>query len=355
MKPNGFFPERILRLKAYHVPSAEGLIKLDAMENPYSWPEPVRELWLEFLRATELNRYPDPRATALKETLREVERIPATFDILFGNGSDELIQILIASLIGSEGGVLAPEPTFIMYRQIAEMFGVPFTAVPLREDFSLDLEGMVQAIEQRHPKLVFLAYPNNPAGNLFDRRAVETLIEAVDGLVVVDEAYAPFTDKTFLPDLDRFPNLLVLRTLSKWGLAGIRIGYLVGAPEWLEQFDKLRLPYNVGVLTQLTARFALTEAKPFLDGQVAEIRRERKRLFKALQALPEVEPFPSETNFILFRTPNADRVFEELKTKKILLKNLNPQGGLLRDCLRVTVGTPEENGQFLAALWRIVR
>ncbi len=269
-----------------------------------------------------------------------------------GNGSDELIQLLILALVGSGRAVLAPEPSFVMYRLIAGFVGMPFIAVPLRaDDFGLDLAALLAAIERHQPALIFIAYPNNPTGNRFDARAVRRVLQAAPGLVVLDEAYFPFADHSFLSSLPEFENLLVMRTLSKMGLAGLRLGLLVGAPRWLDEFEKLRLPYNINVLTQVSADFALLHQTVLLE-QAGRIRAERAALFAALNALPGITAFPSEANFILVRTPagQANRLFESLREGGILVKNLSATGGLLQDCLRVTVGTVEENQAFLAAL-----
>ncbi len=350
MRPEDFFRPDILAASAYHVPDAGGFIKLDAMENPYDWPPEMVDAWLDHLRQAHPNRYPDPQAPALKQALRRHAGVPEEMAILLGNGSDEIIQILLMALVGRAGAtVLAPQPTFVMYREIARWLNLDFVGVPLRDDFGLDHEAMLNAIDRHRPKIVFLAYPNNPTGNLFDAAAVEAVIRAAPGLVVVDEAYAPFAGATFMDRLGEFDHLLVMRTLSKLGLAGLRLGFLAGPPVWLEQFDKLRLPYNINVLTQLSAEFALDHAEVF-ERQTAAIRAERDRLFQALAQLPGVEPFPSAANFILFRVAEADRVFEVLKRQRILIKNLSPAGGPLHGCLRVTVGTPEETQAFLEAL-----
>ncbi len=350
MRPEDFFRPDILAASAYHVPDAGGFIKLDAMENPYDWPPEMVDAWLDHLRQAHPNRYPDPQAPALKQALRRHAGVPEEMAILLGNGSDEIIQILLMALVGRAGAtVLAPQPTFVMYREIARWLNLDFVGVPLRDDFGLDHEAMLNAIDRHRPKIVFLAYPNNPTGNLFDAAAVEAVIRAAPGLVVVDEAYAPFAGATFMDRLGEFDHLLVMRTLSKLGLAGLRLGFLAGPPVWLEQFDKLRLPYNINVLTQLSAEFALDHAEVF-ERQTAAIRAERDRLFQALAQLPGVEPFPSAANFILFRVAEADRVFEVLKRQRILIKNLSSASGPLHGCLRVTVGTPEETQAFLEAL-----
>jgi histidinol-phosphate aminotransferase len=356
MSRNAKSPQRWIRreiqaLTAYHVPDRGNLIKLDAMENPYRWPDALVDEWLDSLRSVELNRYPDPGAGALTAKLKQSMQVPDDMQLILGNGSDELIQMLALALAENDRVILAPEPTFVMYRMIAAFAGMQYHAVPLADDFSLDVDATLAALSQHQPAIVFLAYPNNPTGTLFSAAAVEAVIEAAPGLVVVDEAYAPFTDASFMARLGKAPNLLVLRTVSKMGLAGLRLGLLAGPAAWLGEIDKVRLPYNINVLTQVSALFAL-EHKATLDAQTAQIRRDRAQLFTALAAIDAIEPYPSEANFILFRTPprQAGAVFAALKSQGVLIKNLSSTGGRLQDCLRVTVGTPEENAAFLAAL-----
>ena len=341
----------IRALSAYHVPDSGDCIKLDAMENPYRWPDELVNAWLERLRGVSINRYPDPAARRLQSALRIAMEVPDGMSVLLGNGSDELIQMIVQALAAPGRVILAPEPTFVMYRLIAQVVGLKFAGVPLREDFALDLDAMLEAIEMHQPAVVFLAYPNNPTGNLFDAAALRRVIEAAPGLVVVDEAYAAFASDSFMAMLPEYSNLLVLRTVSKMGLAGLRLGLLVGPQAWLAEIDKTRLPYNVGVLTQASAEFAL-EHRAVLDAQTAQIRSDRAALFAALQALPRLHVYPSEANFILFRTApgRAGVLFEGLRSRGVLIKNLSPAGGALRDCLRVTVGAPEENTAFLNAL-----
>lgn len=353
--------ERIARLVrpelrqalAYAVPEAGGLIKLDAMENPYPWPAELKQPWLEALARVELNRYPDPRGQRLKQRLREVFAPPAGMELLVGNGSDELIQIILLALAGTERCVLAPVPTFVMYEVIARAVGMRFIGVPLAADFALDLPAMREALSRYRPAVTFIANPNNPTGNLFASSALEVIAREADGLVVIDEAYFAFTDESFMGRLTEFDNLLVLRTLSKLGLAGLRLGWLIGDPAWLAELDKLRLPYNVNSLTQASAEYALGK-RAVLDDQVARVRSERERLYATLTRLPGVRPWPSETNFILFRTESrsAADVHAALREGGVLVKNLDPLGGALSGCLRVTVGTPQENAVFVDVLRR---
>lgn len=340
----------VLTLSAYHVQDASGLVKLDAMENPYQWPDEMVAEWLDKLRSQGVNRYPDPAADRLRAGLRVANALPEGVELMLGNGSDELIQIILMA-VAQDAVVLAPQPTFVMYRQIAISLGLRFVGVALKpEDFALDMDAMRTAIAQHAPKVIFLAYPNNPTGNAFAAEDVLEILRIAPGLVVVDEAYAPFTDGTFMPKLAEFPNLLVMRTLSKLGLAGLRLGFLVGHPAWIGQLDKLRLPYNINVLTQLTAEFALSKQAVF-DAQVGWIRRDRELMAEQLRRLP-VKVFPSQANFLTFRPllKNADDVFEGLKAAGVLIKNLNPSAGLLANCLRVTVGNPEENQRFVEVL-----
>ena len=338
-------------LKAYHVPSAVDYVKLDAMENPYSWPTPVVDEWLEALRAVSLNRYPDPAAESLKAQLRTTFAIPTASAVLLGNGSDELIQMILMAVAGPGRIVLAPEPTFSMYKIISTSVGLHYHGVPLKVDFSLDRTAPLTAIDELQPAVVFIAYPSNPTGNLFARSDICSIIEAAPGLVVVDEAYSAFCDDSFFDLLSHYPQLLILRTVSKLGLAGLRLGFLVGGADWLHELDKIRLPYNINVLTQASAEFALKRYPVLLD-QTGRIRSERAELAAALAALPGVTPFPSAANFILFRVPlgRAGELFQRLKDDRVLIKNLHGVHPALHDCLRVTVGTPEENRIFLAAL-----
>jgi histidinol-phosphate aminotransferase len=268
--------------------------------------------------------------------------------LLLGNGSDELIQIICLGLTTPSAVLLAPTPTFVMYEMIATFAGMKFAGVPLARDFGLDEAAMLEAVERHEPAVIFLAYPNNPTGNLFDARVIEKLIRAAPGLVVVDEAYHAFAQKSFLGRLGEFDNLLVMRTLSKQGLAGLRLGILAGAPAWLEEFDKVRLPYNLGSLTQASAEFALAQGA-LLDAQAAQIRTDREALFRELAAIPGVHAWPSRANFILFRIErkSATEVFQALLAAKVLVKNMD---GMIPGCLRVTVGMAQENDAFLTAL-----
>lgn len=342
----------IRAISAYHVPDASGLIKLDAMENPYSWPESLRDDWLARLREVNVNRYPHPEAPGVKARLRETMGIGEGHGLMLGNGSDELIQMIAMSLAGPGRVILSVDPGFVMYSMIAVFTGMRYVGVPLREpDFSLDTEALLAAIGEHSPAVIFLAYPNNPTGNLFPEEELVRVIRAAPGLVVIDEAYAPFTDASFLGRIDEFDNLVVMRTVSKMGLAGLRLGLLVGAPEWIGQFDKTRLPYNINVLTQASAEFAL-EHQELFDRQTRTIRAERERLFRQLQALDGIHAYPSEANFILVRMPGgrALEIHAAMREQRVLVKNLHGSHPSLADCLRLTVGTEEENRAQVAAL-----
>jgi histidinol-phosphate aminotransferase len=347
-------PEQVLRddvlsLQAYHVADPSGMVKLDAMENPYPLPAAVRARIGALAADCAINRYPDPAASALKARLREVLSIPQRAQILLGNGSDEIIQILAMAVARPGAVILGVEPSFVMFRLIAGFVGARFVGVPLNPDFSLDEPAVLAALAHHRPALAFLAYPNNPTGNLFDRDALTRIIESAPGLVVIDEAYHAFAGESFIADAAGYPNLLVMRTLSKLGLAGLRLGLLTGRGEWLQQLEKLRLPYNINVLTQAIAEAVLSE-RNVLEQQAEAIKQERTRLFAALGAMKNITAFPSRANFILFRAANAKRLFERLKQNKVLIRNLDETHPLLRDCLRVTVGTPGENDTFLTAL-----
>ena len=349
LTPDQLIRDEIRALAAYHVPDARGYVKLDAMENPYALPDALRTALGQIAHDAAINRYPDAAATALKQRIRDTLQVPQDRDILLGNGSDEIIQILAMAIAKPGATILGLEPSFVMYQLIAAFAGVSYVGVPLRSDFTLDLEATLTAIAVHQPALIFIAYPNNPTGNLFDTQALLRILDTAPGLVVLDEAYHVFALHSFMPQLAHYPNLLVMRTLSKLGLAGLRLGFLVGSPDWLRQLDKLRLPYNVNVLTQQIAERVLAQPE-ILEQQAAIIREQRTRLMQALEQIAGITVFPSAANFILLRVANADKVFEGLKQRGILIKNLSRAHPQLQNCLRVTVGTPDENQQFLTAL-----
>jgi histidinol-phosphate aminotransferase len=337
----------------YNVPDASGYIKLDAMENPYELPEQLRRELAARLADAVLNRYPVPSYATLKQKICSKLGVPAGYSVILGNGSDEIISIIAAATARQDkrAVLLAPIPAFVMFQRSAQFAGMDFVGVPLTPDFSLDRDAVLAAIEQHKPAVVFLAYPNNPTGNLFNEEDMVAVIEALGdtGIAVVDEAYHPFARTSFMDRLPQYPNLMVMRTLSKLGLAGIRLGYLAAAPALLQQFDKVRPPYNVNVLTQVAAEFALDHID-VLDEQAAQLNQARSELAAALAALPGVTVFPSSANFITLRVPDAERTYAKLFAERVLIKNLSKMHVLLADCIRVTVSTPEENSVFLNAL-----
>jgi histidinol-phosphate aminotransferase len=346
MKPEELVRPEIVALKAYPVASSDGMVKLDAMENPYALPDELRRELAAVLARVELNRYPTPSPKKLRDAIARRMDVPAGMEILLGNGSDELIQILITALARPGAAMMYPSPTFVMYSMGATFTGMRAVPVPLRDNFSFDADAFIECMRAEKPALVFLAYPNNPTGVLYPAEDVARVIRACPGLVVIDEAYHVFAGRSFMPRLAEFDNMVVVRTVSKLGLAGIRLGYLVGRPEWVGQLDKVRPPYNVSVLTQAAALFLL-ERLDLLEAQAARVKADRSTLGAALAALKGVTVFPSEANFFLIRVPDADRTNQALKEQKVLVRNLHPS---LRNCLRVTVGTPDENRILVAAL-----
>jgi len=335
----------------YAIQPSAGLVKLDAMENPYALPPAMRQALGERLAQVAINRYPLGKAD-LAQALAQHFEVPSGSKVIVGNGSDELIDLLSVACDVPGAAVLAPLPGFVMYEMSARLRGLRFIGVPLTPGFELDETAMLAAIERERPALTYIAYPNNPTGNLFDERIVERVVAAVaaqEGLVVFDEAYQPFSSRTWMPRVASHPHVLVLRTLSKFGLAGVRLGYLAGAAALIDQIDKVSPPYNVSALNAEAAFFALEHAEVFA-GQAAILRAERTRLARELAALPGVTVFPSEANMILVRVPDSKRTFEGMKQRRVLVKHIAGLHPLLANCLRLTVGTPEENTLMIEAL-----
>ena len=343
----------IKKIHAYQVADASGLIKLDAMENPYQLPDDLKVQLQVKLSEADLNRYPDPSAKSLRDKLSQVMDVPAGKSIVLGNGSDELIQMLAMAVADRDKGVclMSFDPGFVMYKMIADFVGVEYVGVSLCEDFSLDMKKIRVAIKEYQPAIIFIAYPNNPSANCYNKNDIEEIISIASGMVVLDEAYHPFAQDSFMSRLTDFDNLLVMRTVSKMGLAGLRLGLLCGHPDIIQEIDKIRLPYNINVLTQAAAEFVLDNIN-VLDWQAKLIRDEREQLLISMRELQDLDVLPSQANFILFRISGrgANDVFESIKQSGVLIKNMKAEDGLLKNCLRVTVGTPSENQAFMQAL-----
>ncbi|MBL0151614.1 MAG: histidinol-phosphate transaminase [Ideonella sp.] len=339
-------------MHAYAVQSSAGMVKLDTMENPYRLPDALRQALGERLGQVAINRYPAERGDDLKAALATHAGMPDDCAIMLGNGSDELISLLSLACDVPGAVAMAPVPGFVMYGMSAALQGLRFVGVPLTAEFELDEAAMLAAIEGHKPSLLYLAYPNNPTANLWDDGVIDRCIEAVGrvkGLVVMDEAYQPFAARDSLARMKRHPHVLLMRTMSKFGLAGVRIGYLMGRRELVTEIDKLRPPFNISVLNAEAGLFALEHADEY-GRQAAVIRSERERVFAELAALPGVHPFPSQANMILARVPDAAGAFSGMRQRGVLVKNVSALHPLLSNCLRLTIGTPDENAQMIAAL-----
>jgi len=350
-------PEKISRLirqdvqsmHAYAVQDATGLVKLDAMENPHRLPPALQAELGQRLGAVALNRYPGPRIDDLRAALAQHAALPAGCALMLGNGSDELISLLAMACDVPGASVLSPLPGFVMYAMSAQLQGLKFIGVDLTPDFELDEAAMLAAIAQHQPSIIYLAYPNNPTANLWDDAVIERIVQAAPGLVVIDEAYQPFSSRSYIDRLGRHPHVLLMRTLSKFGLAGVRLCYMMGPSALIAEIDKVRPPYNISVLNAEAALFALEHADVY-QAQAADLRAQREALVQALAKLPCVKVWPSDANMVLVRVPDAPATFEGMKRRGVLVKNVSKMHPLLAQCLRLTVGTADENAQMLAAL-----
>ena len=350
-------------MHAYAIQDSAGMVKLDAMENPHRLPVELQEALGKRLGALALNRYPDGRVNDLRQALAAYSQMPEDCDIMLGNGSDELISLLamacdvaVDPVTGKKPVILAPLPGFVMYAMSAALQGLDFVGVPLTADFALDEAAMLAAIAQSQPAIVYLAYPNNPTANLWERGAMERVVAAaglVGSLVVIDEAYQPFSSRTYLDAIRAQPeahtHVLLMRTLSKFGLAGVRLGYMMGPKALIAEVDKVRPPYNISVLNYECALFALEHQEVFA-AQALEIRAQRAMLLEALGSMKGVKSWSSDANMVLVRVTDAQITFDGLKARRVLVKNVSKMHPLLAQCLRLTVGTADENSLLLAAL-----
>jgi histidinol-phosphate aminotransferase len=337
--------QNVYSLSPYIAKEIPCRVKLDANESPYGFHDVYK-----IARSVKTNRYPDPEARLLKKILSQDLKVKQE-NILQGNGSDELIYYLITAF---GGPVLYPVPTFSMYSIISQAIGEQRIEIPLNEEFDLHIEGILSKIRKEKPKLIFLSSPNNPTGNCFSSDRILKIIEATSSqsLVVVDEAYQPFaSEKGFMPMLKDYENLVIMRTLSKIGLAGLRVGLLIAREEVINEVNKVRLPFNLNSFSQ-TIAVEVMKNKNLLKKRIKAIVSEREKLFEGLLKIKDIRPYPSEANFILFRLKEPDRMYHGLLKKGVLVRNMK---GVVNGCLRVTVGTPEENNIFLKVLNEITK
>ena len=348
-KIKNFFRSDIDEIKEYEILDSNGMVKLDAMENPFDLG---LEFQTSFIPSSEINinRYPDGSCKNLINKLKSNLNVSEKDNILIGNGSDELIQIICMAFQKEGNVVLCPEPTFSMYKNIAKFVGLKFESVFLKEDFSLDADNMCESIARHDPAIIFLAYPNNPTGNIWQKPDLKKIIESTNGIVVIDEAYRPFSGVSFIEEMRNYENLLIMGTLSKNGLAGLRLGYLIGKQNIIRKINKLRLPFNVNSISQRVSELMLDKGD-YLASQAKDIIKLRELMISEMRKIEKIEVYDSSTNFVLFKINegSASRVFDELLKKKILIKDMS-SNNMLHNCLRVTVGTEKENKLFIQSL-----
>ena len=350
----------IRSLTAYHVPRPEGVrAKLDANELPFPLPAEAGAELARVLADAPLHRYPEADPVELRALLAADLGVPGA-QLVFGNGSDELIALLCAAFAEPRAGrtrasVLYPDPSFVVYRLAALGHGLDPVEVTLDDEMELDFELVEDAMTGARPNVAFFALPNNPTGTLWSpEKVAELAVRFPDTLVVADEAYIQYGGRTLLPRLGELPNLVVMRTLSKVGMAGLRVGFVVAAPPVVRELEKLRMPYNLGTLNQRAAVWMLRTQRAWLDERAREVIAERERLAAALRAFPELKVFPSEANLVLVRIGRAGdgratAVWKALQARGILIRNFD-RPGPLSGCVRITPGTPAENALLLDEL-----
>lgn len=327
-------------------------VMISANENPRPVPPAVQKKIAEALSRVELNRYPDPLANRLRTLIGDAWGYPKEF-VLLGNGGDELLFDLALAWGGPGRTMLACPPTFSVYEANAELTDTSVVKVPRLNDFSLDEAAILDRVSEGDIDYLIITSPNNPTGNTASPAFIETLLNATDALVMVDEAYGEFGGQSMIPTLERYPNLVVLKTFSKaFSLAGVRLGYILANPEVIREFIKVRQPYSVDAVSQAIGE-AVYEDRALLQPGIDDIIEQRTWLHDALSFLPGIEVFPSDANFILVRVPQADAIWQQLYDRSILVRDFSHALGL-EDCLRITVGTMEENERLIGALSEIL-
>jgi histidinol-phosphate aminotransferase len=344
---------KVKSLKAYHVETVEEGIKLHANENPYPPSPELTKKILARIEKLDLNRYPDPDCKILKEAISTRIGVPKN-QLVIGNGSDELIQSLMQVFCNEGDTVAFPDPTFAMYAITAKSMGLNVHTFPLNDNWDFEADPLVEKLVASHARIVFISYPNNPTGNCFSRTEIQKLVENFKGIVVLDEAYYDFSGKTFLNQMKDHNNLVILRSLSKIGLAGLRVGYGIFPSTLADEINKVRLPYNSNSVSQIAAT-ELMNNFDMVQKQIDSIKEERIRLLNELDKIKSITAFPSDANFVLFEaSKNGESVFRKLIENGVLIRNLGAHPRL-KNCMRVTIGTKAENDQFLDRLTKAIQ
>ena len=345
-----FLRPEIISLRPYESVAIPGNIKMDANENPFPWPQGMKEEL--FASGLEFNRYPDGMAAELRESIAAYAGAERE-NILVGNGSDEIIQILLNTFAGPGRTMLIHPPTFSMYAAAARITGTEVAEVPLLEGVKLDLSKMLQACaDDQSIKIIIICNPNNPTGAEFAREDILQLLKNTDSLVLVDEAYAEFSDESMLPLINEYPNLLVMRTFSKaFGMAALRLGYMAANSELIGYLNRVRQPFNVNSFSQKAGIIALKYLNDYQE-QIKIIKNEVELLYNGLKAIPQFTVLPTKANFVLVQTEQAQDIVGKLSKRGYSVRNLGQLPGL-GACFRLSTALPQENREFLQVIYEL--
>jgi histidinol-phosphate aminotransferase len=342
-----FVKKSIEVLKNYSVKEEEVKVRLNANESPYDIPMNIKNLLGDVLLKENLNRYPDSECYGFKERILKYTGLNIE-NIIVGNGSDEIIKMIIDAFVDKDEVVVTHSPTFSMYKVTTNIAGGKVIELENQLD-KIDIDKIIDLANENKAKVIFLCNPNNPTGTLISRKDIINVLENTNSLVVVDEAYYEFCGETIIDKVNEYKNLIVLRTLSKaFGLAGIRLGYGAANKEVIEILNKVRSPYNVNRLSQRIGIFALDNKDIFLKN-VKEITKERNRLIKEMKNIEYIQVFPSYSNFILIKSEKYKDILKRFREKEVGVREYGVDGSL-RNCIRISIGTKEENDIVLKVL-----
>ncbi len=343
--------ESINDLKPYVPHDYDYKYKLDANESPYNLPGNILEKVIERMRDMDFNRYPDTNSVLLRKEISDYIGVDYA-NIIIGNGSDEMINVLIDTFVEEGDTVLSHEPTFVMYGLTSKIAGATYIDIETDENFNVDIDELIKSANTKKAKIIFLCSPNNPTGNLMQKEDILRVVNETNSIVVADEAYVEFGGESVIKKVLNYDRLIVLRTLSKaFGVAGIRTGYLVAGNKIIDRLYSVKAPYNINSISQLIATELMKNRKEILNN-VEIIKSNRDKLLNQMKQIEGIKAYDSYANFILFRVDDNKKVFDGLLERGIMVRNFS--GGRLENHLRVSVGNTEENEAFVNALREVI-